>query len=223
MLVRLTKRETGRCEQAATFRWQLARASGVVNQRKDGGRSDGDLDLLGIKAETAVAKLFGISDYNPFEFGIDCGQDMALGDITIDVKATFYKSGMLLFKTKESFKSSTSVLVTATGDDDVFNVVGHCPRSDFMAKSRVVDLGHGAGYAVDQGDLRPIENLWVVWKSMQVGPVRRRETAPPKSSMEPVTPTASAGCSPAAGSSASAHPDDPAGGGAGPQESSHWP
>lgn len=38
-----------------------------------------------------------------------------------------------------------------------------------------------------------------------------------------ITPTASAGCSPAAGSSASAHPADPAGGGAGPQESAHWP
>ena len=43
-------------EQAATLRWQLARASGIDNQRRD-ARSDADIDLIGVKAEMAVAKV----------------------------------------------------------------------------------------------------------------------------------------------------------------------
>ena len=54
MLVSLTQKEVAQCHQAAAMRWQLARASGVVNQRRDKGRSDADLDLLGVKAELAV-------------------------------------------------------------------------------------------------------------------------------------------------------------------------
>ena len=54
--VRLTRAEMAMAEQAATLRWQLARASGVDNQRRD-VRSDADIDLIGVKAEMAVAKV----------------------------------------------------------------------------------------------------------------------------------------------------------------------
>ena len=60
MLVHLTPKEVAQCNQAAAMRWQLARASGVVNQRRDKGRSDADLDLLGVKAELAVSKVFDL-------------------------------------------------------------------------------------------------------------------------------------------------------------------
>lgn len=53
VLVRLTRAEMAVAEQAATLRWQLARASGVGNHRRD-ARSDADIDLIG--AEMAVAK-----------------------------------------------------------------------------------------------------------------------------------------------------------------------
>ena len=49
--VRLSRQEMLECKQAAALRWQLARASGVANQRKDSNRNDNDVDLLGIKAE----------------------------------------------------------------------------------------------------------------------------------------------------------------------------
>ena len=54
MIVTLSRKELSDCKQAATLRWQLARLSGVANQRKDKGRTDQDLDFLGIKAELAV-------------------------------------------------------------------------------------------------------------------------------------------------------------------------
>ena len=58
MLVTLTPKEMSKCNQAATLRWQLARASGVSNQRRDKGRSDADLDLLGVKAELMLRPRF---------------------------------------------------------------------------------------------------------------------------------------------------------------------
>ena len=67
--VRLNRSEISQAKQAAALRWQLARASGVANQRRD-IRSDADIDLLGLKAEIAVAKAFHLP-YRASDLGID--------------------------------------------------------------------------------------------------------------------------------------------------------
>ena len=121
MIVTLSRKELSDCKQAATLRWQLARLSGVTNQRKDKGRTDQDLDFLGIKAELAVSKVFDL-DFNPFQLGVDDGADMFLHNISIDVKSTFYPHGKLLFKSKKSFKSNCSVLV-AKVDELTFHIL----------------------------------------------------------------------------------------------------
>jgi hypothetical protein len=154
------------CKQAATLRWQLARASGVVNQRRDGGRGDNDVDLLGIKAETAVSKVLGCN-HNVFQLGVDDGVDMFLGNIGVDVKSTFYENGKLLFKSSEAFKANCSVLVTASKESDVMIVAGWIPRKDFHAKAQSEDLGHGLCVTVKQAHLRPIEGLWKVCQEMR--------------------------------------------------------
>ena len=139
MIVTLSRKELSDCKQAATLRWQLARLSGVTNQRKDKGRTDQDLDFLGIKAELAVSKVFDL-DFNPFQLGVDDGADMFLHNISIDVKSTFYPHGKLLFKSKKSFKSNCSVLVQAVQND----------------------LGHGKGWMIEQSELLPLSKLWEV-------------------------------------------------------------
>lgn len=65
VLVRLTRAEMAVAEQAATLRWQLARASGVGNHRRD-ARSDADIDLIG--AEMAVAKALRLTEFVNPEF-----------------------------------------------------------------------------------------------------------------------------------------------------------
>mgnify|MGYP007032528097 FL=1 len=60
MIVRFTRQDLSECEQAASLRWQLARAAKVANQKKDPTRSDHDIDLLGVKGELAVARVFQI-------------------------------------------------------------------------------------------------------------------------------------------------------------------
>lgn len=158
MLVKLSEKEISNCKQAATLRWQLARASGVANQRRDKSRNDNDLDLLGIKAEVCVAKIFEI-DHNPFQLGIDSGKDLWLGDISIDVKATFYRTGKLLFKNIDSFKADCSILVCQQSEN-TFNVVGYCSQKEFQKRSALIDLGHGVGSALEQDQLYPLEKLW---------------------------------------------------------------
>jgi len=161
VLVKLTPKEISHCKQAATFRWQLARASGVVNQRRDQGRDDNDLDLLGIQAEICVAKVFDI-EHNPFQLGVDSGEDMWLGDISIDVKSTFYPKGRLLFKSLESFKADCSILVCKQ-EENIFNVAGYCSKKMFEKKSTLMDLGHGVGSVLDQENLYPLEKLWAYY------------------------------------------------------------
>ena len=58
LLLRLSDKDMAKATQAGAFRSQLARASGVGNQKIDLNRSDSEIDIDGIKSEMAVAKVF---------------------------------------------------------------------------------------------------------------------------------------------------------------------
>jgi hypothetical protein len=83
--VRLKKSELSECRQFASLRWQMARLSHVKNDRRDQGRTDNDIDELGIKAEKAVAKLFGL-DFKASAMGIDSGDDKNILDKNVSTK-----------------------------------------------------------------------------------------------------------------------------------------
>ena len=164
MIVKLTDRELALCKQAAAARWQLARASGVVNQRKDGNRDDFTIDYLGVRAEQAVAKVFRL-DYTPSVIGIDDGSDVWFEDISVDVKSTFHPDGKLLFKSLDAFKSDVSILVTAVKEEghevvDEMEVVGWITKGEFVELANQVDLGHGLCYVMEQDELHGLETLW---------------------------------------------------------------
>ena len=116
------------------------------------------MDLLGVKAELAVAKCLGIPHFH--QPGFDDGSDMYLGDISIDVKATFHASGHLLFRTAEHFKASCAVLVTSTDADDVMLLAGWLPRKQFLERAFEIDLGGGPTLACRQNKLLPMSELW---------------------------------------------------------------
>jgi hypothetical protein len=157
--VRLTRAEMAMAEQAATLRWQLARASGVGNQRRD-ARSDADIDLIGVKAEMAVAKVLQLP-YAAAAMGVDSGADMWSEDVGIDVKASFHPDGRLLFKSKEAFKADSAVLVVATAEADVMRVVGGIGRDRFQVDAEEVDLGRGPCWIVPTEKLASIEDIWL--------------------------------------------------------------
>ena len=161
--IRLKKSEISSCEQFAALRWQLARMSSVANDRRDPSRTDNDIDLLGIKAELAVSKLFNL-DFSPSSLGIDSGNDLYIDvgtkEISIQVKSSFYPNGRLLFKSLESFTSDIAILVTASEEQDLMIVKGWISKKDFISANYKKDLGHGEGHMVDQEALKDIPTLW---------------------------------------------------------------
>lgn len=157
--IRLTRQEMSEAAQGATMRWQMARASGIGNQKR-ADLSDNDLDLIGIKAEMAAAKLLSL-DYTAAKLGVDDGSDLWFGDVSIDVKATLYPTGKLLFKSLEAFRADCAILVTKTQEDDVMSVVGGISRKAFTEGHTVSDLGKGECLTMEQNEIWPIEQLWL--------------------------------------------------------------
>ena len=170
LLIRLTPAELSRCKQVAALRWQLARASGLANNCRDKSRSRTKIDLLGVKAEQAVAKALNL-EYTPTAMGIDDGADLYAGELRIDVKATFYSDGQLLLKSEAQLKADVYVLVAAVdGDDAVMRLCGWVTRSDFLARYKKIDLGHGPALAMQQADLRHLTELWGLLVTRRHGP-----------------------------------------------------
>lgn len=170
LLIYLTPAEMARCKQAAALRWQLARASGVVDKRRDSSRQLEDLDLLGVKAEQAVAKALDL-EYTPGALGVDDGTDLYAGDVSIDVKATFYPDGRLLLRGEAQAKADVFVLVAAVKDNEaVMRLCGWISRKGFLAQCKTIDLGHGPGLAMEQADLRYLTELWGLLVTRRHGP-----------------------------------------------------
>ena len=156
--VRLTRQDMSNATKAARARQQMNRASGVINQKR-AGNSAMDVELLGMKAEIAVAKTLN-AEFSPFDLGIDDGADMWLGGRSIDVKASFHPHGQLLFKTREAFRADCAILAIATDEDDVINIIGGCARQRFISEAQNVDLGRGPCWVMQQANLSPIEAVW---------------------------------------------------------------
>ena len=156
--VRLSRSEMSKAQQMSALRWQLARSSGVVNQRRD-SRSDGDIDLLGIKSEIAVAKALQLP-YQATSLGIDDGADVWVDDVSIDVKSTFYQTGKLLFKSLEAFVADYSILVTASEEQEVMRIIGGMGKDRFKSNAVETDFGKGPCWVVEQDMLTPIKDVW---------------------------------------------------------------
>jgi len=95
-----------------------------------------------------------------FSFYIDDGVDMWVGDVSIDVKATFHETGRLLFKSQDAFNADLAILVTKTEAEDVMNVVGGVGRATFLREAAQIDLGRGLCYVMDQVELMTMPDIW---------------------------------------------------------------
>jgi hypothetical protein len=156
----LSREEMATASQGASMRWQLARAAGVANQKHDESRDDAEIDTLGLKAEIAVAKAYGIP-HHPLMSGIDDGMDMFAGDVGIDVKASFHSDGNLLFKKRAAFKADVGVLVTQGFEDNLMVIRGWVMRERFLEEADLKKVGDaGRALIMPQSRLSPPESLW---------------------------------------------------------------
>lgn len=162
MIVSLSKSEESVCKQSANARYGFARVVGLNNQNVV---KRSDLDLLGIRGEMAVAKLFDL-DWSANTFGHDDGVDMFFGDCSIDVKTGFENARMLLFRTPEKFRSDVAVFCRQLNES--IEVVGWTSKVDFKFRSKKMDLGHGDTWGLEDKYLNNIEDLWKILKQKQL-------------------------------------------------------
>jgi len=154
MLVTLNEKEQEYCQKIGSDRYNLCRQQGLKQLRIDD--SPLDVETLGVEGEFVFAKVFGF-DY-PTAEGADGGVDFEEGGLTIDVKAASQEHYNLIFRSLESFKSDTAVLVVKVSDNTL-RLVGVISRKKFEEIAGNMP-SRPESYIVKQKDLFPLKNLW---------------------------------------------------------------
>lgn len=155
VLVVLTPDEIARCRREAEIRSGSSEAVGIDNNRKDKTRSDFEIDFLGIRAEAAFGKAYGMPVRWDNTFP-DQGWDFKVGDTTIDVKGTFRSDSSLWVRTKKGLTADIYVLVTATAREWRMQIVGGTSAKLLREKGER-DKG---SLILPQNRLHPPHALW---------------------------------------------------------------
>lgn len=101
------------CTRIATERHRLNRQAGRENLLADPTRSALEHELQGVRGEFAVRQFLGLERH----FAALClpkpdgGIDIEAGGYTIDVKFSFYETGLLIFNSPFKFRAHCAVLV----------------------------------------------------------------------------------------------------------------
>lgn len=164
MRVILTKKDIAQAKQAAALRYQLARAAGVQDKLIGKNHSCESVDLIGIKAEIAFAKLFG-SDFEANALGIDSGVDIYVkglrGEFGVQVKSSHHKDAeWLLINADPDSEWDVVALVLPTDHDEVMEVRGICSKNRCIDLQETTDLGHGPTVGVRAKNLTCPSVLW---------------------------------------------------------------
>ena len=119
-----------------------------------------EADLLGVMGEYVVAKYLKIPLDTEVNLQGDGGEvDLWLGDWSIQVKSTKYKSGRLVFNSKKEIKALIDVLTICTIETKTVDIVGYISHKDLLRKMYEKNLGHGVRYCIDQSHLTDISWL----------------------------------------------------------------
>ena len=127
-------------------------AAGVRNA-KIGPQTDAHVNAIGVGGEIAFAKMFNAYPdltTHPRKGGIDC----RIGPYAIDVKTTDRPGGKLLAVTSKTLLAA-DVYALMIAAPPRYGFCGFARAGDLLHPSRLINLGHGPGYALDQVDLRP--------------------------------------------------------------------
>jgi len=140
----------------ATRRYQNARSKGLFNA-KMGDQSNELTDLEGIASEIAFCKLMNI--YPDLDLDHTNSADCFLRDgRAVDVKSTVYNSGRLL-SVRWKDASKVDIFVLMVGEFPRYRCAGFMSSAELIQPNRLVNLGHGEGYAATQNELQSIDIL----------------------------------------------------------------
>lgn len=164
MKIRLTKQELSTARQSARMRKEISfvlTKQGYRDRAVNSGSEKFNRELLGVKAEIAVAKCLGVP-FNPHAFGPDGGQDLWFGDFSIDVKSSKLANAQLVFEDKTQFRADIGVLVIQTDQADIMNIVGGIKQVDFFKDAERMQLRNdrSPAWCVPQSQLTSVMKMW---------------------------------------------------------------
>ena len=169
MLVKLSRRDLHDARLMGADTVKLCEMQGFPPRLENEKQSRTEANILGFKAEFAVARVLGL-DPPVVNVLTDGGVDLWFGDVSIDVKVTNRIDGPLVFDSMEKFQSDVAVLVGATDDERVLKINGCMSRKEFEWKAYRKDFGYGEREVVDVKDLYPIEWLWLKFMQKRHSP-----------------------------------------------------
>jgi len=145
----LTEAEQRLARYLAQERPRRNRAAGVKDQLSGGDAEAVELD--GVGAELAFCRLMNVYPdltTEPRKGGGDC----VVNGVTVDVKTTRYNNGQLIVKEKVP-KNHATVYALMVGRFPEYDYRGCALARDVLRPERLMKLGAGKVYAVDQEDL----------------------------------------------------------------------
>lgn len=151
MMVVLSQHELSIAHLLGVQRRGSARAGGVTDAQV-GKQSPYEIDIDGVVGELAFAKMANLCPdltVGPRSGGADL---INRNGKTIDVKTTRHKNGRLLATPKKADKPC-DIYVLMIVDDDSATFAGWATAEQLFKDENLTDLGHGVGYAMEQGKL----------------------------------------------------------------------
>lgn len=125
-----------------------------------------ECDLIGVMGEYAVAKALKIPIDTEINLNGDGGEtDLYLGDWSIQVKATKYINGRLVFNTLDEMQSLIYVLTVCDIGSKSVDIIGYISNKDMKNNLYIKDLGFGNRYCIDQKYLKNIS--WLTFYFLQ--------------------------------------------------------
>lgn len=161
-MIYLTADETRIATWLGKSRNESNRAAQVADARVGTGQTSLQIDILGACGEFAFCKLFNIWP----DLTIGPRQTSWVGDtqlrvddfniVPVDVKTTGHRDGQLLATLNHTRSNSPllfALMVANSGETGGFIFGGFALAYDLLHPSRIVDLGYGPTYAMNQNEL----------------------------------------------------------------------
>lgn len=170
MLVRLTRKDAHTAKLMGADTVALCKMQGFDPRLENEDQSREEANILGYKAEFAVARLL---DLEPPEINVlsDGGVDVWYNDHSVDVKFTnMNKDPVLIFDSMAKFRADYAVLVTCEDpEEELFRIHGWVSRRDFKKSAGKQDFGYGERLVMYAEYLKPIEKLWARMQAESMG------------------------------------------------------
>jgi hypothetical protein len=157
MILTLTDIEFKLCYDLANGRHYVKDMNNPKRDKSSYGNTQAEADLIGMIGEFCVAKYLKIPFSTEISINGDDGTDLMLGDWSIQVKATKYPTGRMVFNKLSEMTSLIYVLCVV--DQKQCDIKGYISHRNLLKVMYQKDLGHGLRYCCDQEHLRGIERL----------------------------------------------------------------